>query len=155
MSRSQRLGFAALAALIAVVAVVILVAGGSGDDEKTATATPEATATPSATPAPEEAEPAGTPEPAGGSESKPELIEFRQGKVMGGEKRLTFKKGDTARFAVASDVDDEIHVHGYDISKDVAGGQTARIQFKADIEGIFEVELEGRGVQLAQLRVEP
>ncbi|HEX8104200.1 MAG TPA: hypothetical protein VF533_16395, partial [Solirubrobacteraceae bacterium] len=124
------------------------------DDDKTTTAA-EPAATASATPAPEEAEPAGTPEPAGGSDSKPELIEFRQGKVIGGEKRLTFKQGDTARFAVASDVDDEVHVHGYDLMKDVTGGATAKFEFKADIEGIFEVELEGRGVQLAQLRVEP
>lgn len=147
MSRTQRLGFAALAAVIAIVAIVLL-AGGSDDPDKTATPA-------QGTPAPEEAEPAGTATPAGGSDSEPQVVEFRQGKVIGGLKKLTFRKGDRIQFAVASDVDDEVHVHGYDVKQDVAGGQTAKFSFKGSIEGIFEVELENRGVQLAELRVEP
>jgi hypothetical protein len=82
-------------------------------------------------------------------------VRFRDGEVVGGRARLTFEKGETARFAIASDVAEEIHVHGYDLYEDVPAGGTARFAFKADIEGIFEVELHGRGLEVAQLRVEP
>ena len=56
---------------------------------------------------------------------------------------------------VTSDVADEVHLHGYDISRDVAAGGTARIAFRATIPGRFEVELEDRGVQIADMTVEP
>jgi hypothetical protein len=56
---------------------------------------------------------------------------------------------------VRSSVADEVHVHGYDLMKDVEPGKTVTFSFPADITGIFEVELEGAGKQIAQLRVDP
>ena len=48
------------------------------------------------------------------------------GSRSAGVKRLEYKKGDRVRFVVSSDVSDEIHVHGYDLTKDVqAGGSVA------------------------------
>jgi hypothetical protein len=46
-------------------------------------------------------------------------------------------------------------VHGYDAVKDVPAGGTVRFSFPARIEGVFEVELEGRKQQIAELRVSP
>ena len=69
--------------------------------------------------------------------------------------RASVSKDDRVALVVTSDVADEIHVHGYDISKDVRAGGTARIVFTADIAGRFEVELEERGVQIADLTVTP
>ena len=55
-----------------------------------------------------------------------------------------------------SDVADEVHVHGYDLMADVAPGQAgARSQFTANLTGRFEIELEDRGKQIAQLTVLP
>ena len=48
-----------------------------------------------------------------------------------------------------------MHLHGYDIMRDVAAGGTARIRFKATLPGRFEVELEDRGVPIADLTVQP
>jgi hypothetical protein len=48
-----------------------------------------------------------------------------------------------------------VHVHGYDVSRDVPAGGSVRFGFPARPEGIFEVELEGRHVQIAELRVTP
>jgi hypothetical protein len=48
-----------------------------------------------------------------------------------------------------------VHVHGYDIAKEVAAGGTVVIAFKAKLPGRFEVELERSGVQLAELSVTP
>jgi hypothetical protein len=37
---------------------------------------------------------------------------------------------------------EEVHIHGYDIKKELAANETADVSFKATIPGIFEVELE-------------
>ena len=69
--------------------------------------------------------------------------------------RETVDKGDRVVLVVSSDVADEVHLHGYDISRDVPAGGTVRIQFTANVPGRFEVELEERGIQVADLTVEP
>jgi heme/copper-type cytochrome/quinol oxidase subunit 2 len=68
---------------------------------------------------------------------------------------VTLSKGEKVALVVTSDVADEIHLHGYDLSADVAAGGSATIRFTADTVGRFEVELEERGVQLAELQVTP
>jgi hypothetical protein len=59
------------------------------------------------------------------------------------------------RFRARSSKDEEIHVHGYDLSKVVKPGKTATMSFKANIDGIFEIEFEHSGTEIAQLRVDP
>jgi nitrous oxide reductase len=82
-------------------------------------------------------------------------IVIENGAPKGGIVRQTVDKGDLVLLVVQSDVADEIHLHGYDISRDVAAGGTARITFTATLPGRFEVELEDHGVQIADLTVEP
>jgi hypothetical protein len=82
-------------------------------------------------------------------------IVIRGGEPVGGIQELEYEAGDQIRFEVRSDVADEVHVHGYDLSEDVAAGGTVSFDFPAEIEGIFEVELEARGEQIAELRVNP
>ena len=149
MPRSQRLIFLGVAALIAVIALVVLTSLGSNDDgdetEVAATATPTATATaaaPSATETP-------TPEPTPKPKPKPPLVTGE------GVKKLRFKEGETVRFQVRADVTDHVHVHGYDLMKDIRPGQTITFAFPATITGIFEVEFEDAGREIAQLRVDP
>ena len=77
------------------------------------------------------------------------------GAPQGGIVRATVDKNDQVVLVVTSDVADEIHLHGYDKAKDVAAGGTIRIPFKATIPGRFEAELESRGVQIAEISVEP
>ena len=72
---------------------------------------------------------------------------------QGGIVRQTVDKGDRVVLVVKSDVADEIHLHGYDLSRDVTAGGTARLPFTATLPGRFEVELESRGVQIADLTV--
>jgi hypothetical protein len=82
-------------------------------------------------------------------------IVVKNGEPVGGVQELEYSAGDQIRFEVDSDVADEIHVHGYDLMKDVPAGGTVSFAFPAEIEGIFEVELEGRKEQIAELRVNP
>ncbi len=88
------------------------------------------------------------------SASVPTVV-VRNGEPVGGVKELDYNAGDEVRFEVESDVADEVHVHGYDLMEDVPAGGTVSFDFPADIEGIFEVELEGRKEQIAELRVNP
>jgi heme/copper-type cytochrome/quinol oxidase subunit 2 len=141
MSRSQRLTFLAIAAVIAIVAVVILASSGGGDDAGTS-----AQATSTATPAPGAAE---TATPTATAQPQPPLV------TGNGVEKLRFKQGDTVRFRVRANTADEVHVHGYDLKKDVEPGQTVTFSFPASITGIFEIEFENAGKQIAQLRVDP
>ena len=141
MTRAQRLTFLGIAAVIAVVAVILLAGGGDETDKASNPArTPAATAA--------EGEATATPTPTATPKPPPLL---RAGKV----RTLTYGQGDTVRFRVRSDTAEEVHIHGYDIKKDLEPGRTATVSFKASITGIFEIELEGSATQIAELKVEP
>jgi len=90
-----------------------------------------------------------TPEPA------VQTIRVVNGQPAGGIKTISYTKGDQVRLKVQSDTADEIHVHGYDLKKDVTAGGSVEFDFKATIEGRFEVELENAGTQIAMLEVDP
>jgi ABC-type glycerol-3-phosphate transport system substrate-binding protein len=75
------------------------------------------------------------------------------GKPVGGIRRATVKKGQTVAIVVHSDVADEVHVHGYDLHKDVSAGGTVRIAFPATIVGEFEAELESMKLQIVEFTV--
>jgi FtsP/CotA-like multicopper oxidase with cupredoxin domain len=148
MSRNQRLSFLGIAAAIAVVAIVIFVVSGSGSEDTSdqAASTPTATATPSATTsgtATPEVTPTPTPTP------QPPLLQ------AGSVKKLEYKQGDTVTFRVRNDAPEEVHIHGYNIKKELEANKTETVSFKASITGIFEIELEGSATQLAELRVDP
>ena len=80
-------------------------------------------------------------------------INVVDGQPQGGIVRQTVSKDDQVVLVVSSDVADEIHLHGYDIARNVAAGGTVRLPFKATIPGRFEVELEDRGVPIADITV--
>lgn len=100
---------------------------------------------------------------AGGSQSqgekpaKPEIpvIVVKGGKPVGGVRSLEFTKGDVIRFTVRSDVADHVHLHGYDVFKDVPAGGSVTFAVPADLDGLYEVELEDRVEPLAEITVNP
>ena len=55
-------------------------------------------------------------------------------------RKVEVATGDHVHLSVTSDHADEVHVHGYDIEKEVSAGGTVTIDFTADIPGQFEVE---------------
>jgi hypothetical protein len=82
-------------------------------------------------------------------------ITVKAGKPVGGVKQITVNKGDPIRFVVRSDVSDEVHVHGFNFHKDVKAGGSVSFAFPAKMDGEFEVELESRKEQIANLVVNP
>ena len=134
-------GKRALALLLAVFAIVGVAACGSDDDGTTAATTTSGS------------EKATTQE----ESKKPAVptIVVRNGEPVDGVQELEYNAGDEIRFEVKSDVADEVHVHGYDLMQDVKAGGTVSFDFPAEIEGIFEAELEGRKEQIAEITVNP
>ena len=146
MTRGQRFTFLGIAVVIAVVAVILLAGSGDKTDEASDSAqTPSPTATATAEGSDGEATATPTPTP-----TPPPLLKAGQQ-----PKALTAEQGETVRFRVASDEKGEVHIHGYDIKKDLKAGQTERMSFKATIDGIFEIEFEHSAKQIAELRVDP
>lgn len=82
-------------------------------------------------------------------------IVVRNGEPVDGLLELEYSAGDEIRFRVSSDEAEEIHVHGYDLAKDVPAGGTVEFVFPAELEGIYEAELEEQGVQIAELQINP
>ena len=152
MEKRQRIALLGIAAAIAIAAVVIaLVAGGGTDDDGDSdTSNTQATAT----------------QPAGGdttqtTEDKPKPkpkvteIQVKGGEPVGGVEEIEAKKGDTVRIAVISDAPEELHLHVYDVEKELKPGVRTTLSFEANVEGVIELELHGSGKQIAEITVEP
>ncbi len=82
-------------------------------------------------------------------------VQFENGEVVGGLVRADIVQGSQVVLVVRADVEDEVHLHGYDLTANVSPGQPGRITFRADDDGVFEVELEELGVPIAELTVSP
>jgi hypothetical protein len=125
--------------------------GGDGGGAAGATTTVASTTTTTS------AEPTSTGEPttttAGFSGT---LIEAKVtgDRVDTASRRVRVSRGDKVRIQVEADHAEEVHVHGYDLKKDVAPGRPAVIEFTADASGVFEVELEQAKLPLFELQVQ-
>jgi heme/copper-type cytochrome/quinol oxidase subunit 2 len=131
-----------------------VLAGCGGDDGGEAAG---ATTTVASTTTTTSAEPTSTEEPttttAGFSGT---LVEA---KVTGDQvdtasRRVRVSRGERVRIQVEADHAEEVHVHGYDLKKNVAPGKPAVIEFTADAPGVFEVELEEAALKLFELQVQ-
>jgi hypothetical protein len=126
MSRNQRIMLVGAAGIVLAVVAVIVFSGGGGSDNTKSDA------------------------------GKTVKIQIANEKPVGGIQTINVKKGDPVSFTVTADKGDEIHVHGYDIHKDIpATGGTVAFAFPAKMDGVFVVELEGPGQQIASLKVSP
>jgi len=73
--------------------------------------------------------------------------------VVGGVVDASAKLGDLVEIDITSTVAEEVHLHVYDVMEDLVPGQITRMNFTADIPGVFEAELEGPGIQILNLEV--
>lgn len=140
---------AALAVAAIAVLAVAFVALRPGEEEEAPTPGPTASPAPPTTAEtqPDPAAVSADPEP----EPQPPAPLLEPDSTQD----IQVDQGETVRFRVRSPQDDEIHVHGYDRTKQVGAGETVSMSFPADIEGIFEIELEESGMPLGELRVDP
>jgi hypothetical protein len=135
------------AAIAAAAALFFVLRPDNGDDNASGnTTTTSSTTTSTTTTATEPTEP---PPPA------TVRIVVRGGEPVGGVRNVTVSKGRQVVLIVSSDVADEVHLHGYNLKRDVAPGAPARLPFRATINGTVEVELEQRGLPLARITTQP
>lgn len=156
MTRRTTTAVLALPAL----ALALFLAGCGGDDtaasETAATAPTETTA-----PAPTETTESETTDtetetaPARAPAVQTVRIAVEGGKVVGGTKRPSVRKGDRVVLVVRSDAGEFLHLHGYDKSKDMTPGRPTRIAFTATIPGRFELEMHNPSVVVAEVEVRP
>lgn len=139
--RSNAVRAAIALATIAVIVVLFVVLSGGNDNKKGDNASTTSTRTTG-----------GTGKPAA---PQTQTVLVRAAAPVGGIKKLEYNKGDRVSFVVDSDTADEIHVHGYNFKKEVPAGGKVRFDFTAKIDGIFVIELENHGTQIAQLRINP
>jgi hypothetical protein len=120
---------ALVGALVVVVAVILLIVlSSSGSDDKSSTTN---------------------------AGEVPTIVVNKSAEPVGGIKELTYHKGDRIHFKVQSAIADEVHLHGYDVMKDVEAGGTVTFDVPAEIEGVFEAEMEDQKQQILKLTVEP
>jgi len=153
MSNRGRAGLVVLAVAIVAVAFIALRPSDSSDkaDDPAETTAVKTTG-------------GGEEQPTATAESAPpppQEITLRDGVPQGGVKRIVVQKGDEVRIQVrTNEAGDDIHLHGYDIEKRASAEAPANFRFKADIEGVFEIEshtAEDAGLEplVGRLVVEP
>jgi plastocyanin len=91
-----------------------------------------------------------TPVPPAGQQL---AVQVAGGKVTGDTGRVPVPVGDHVTLTITSDVADEVHVHGYDLTTALTPGTPAELTFDATIPGVFEVELHEAGTVLLSLQV--
>jgi hypothetical protein len=138
-----------VAAAAVIAAAGLFLALRPDDDGSPATTTTAATTSPTTTLPPPPPPPPSPPPPAR------VRIDVRDGQAVGGVRRVTVSKGRRVVLIVTSDVVDHVHLHGYDVMRDVAPGQPARISFRATIVGTVEAELEDRRLRVATITTQP
>ena len=153
MTRNNRLVLLGLAAIVLIVAIVAI--GTQGDDKQSASTTSSTPTTTSSEPDTQSsADTEATPEPTPTPDPTIKVV-VKDKQPVGGVKEIEVTKGDRVRFNVISDEAENVHLHGYDVEKPVAPGEPAKFDFKAKIDGVYEVELEEAAVQIISLRVNP
>jgi hypothetical protein len=133
---------ALIAAGLGLIVSLYFALSPGGDDETTPTTTAARTTTAEATTAPAE----------------PQVVRISvsvPGDKAPTVKHFTIQQGRQVVFVVESELADEVHLHGYDLSADVAPGAPATIRFKATAPGLFEAELESRSLPIAEIEVRP
>jgi hypothetical protein len=142
-------------AALAVAVVAFLIANPGSDDEAGDQAAQTAT-TQTETEVETQTETA-PPEPPQPSVTR---IRIQGGEVVGGPQSIEIEQGEPVQIVVAADAPDEIHLHGYDLTREAAPGAPARFDFTANLEGVFEIEshtAEDAGLEplVARLVVNP
>jgi hypothetical protein len=127
-SRAMRLGL--LAAVILAAVVVFIVLRNNNSDESSSDAT----------------------------KGVQVLNVDASGNPVGGEKTLTYNKGDQVQFRVnLAKPEEAVHVHGYEIEKP-AEQSPVSFSFPARLDGVFEIEvhrLDHTEGPIATLHVNP
>lgn len=68
---------------------------------------------------------------------------------------ITVTEGDRVVLRITADSPLELHLHGYDLEREIEPGEPARLSFEADLTGRFALENHETEEELGTLVVEP
>jgi hypothetical protein len=91
--------------------------------------------------------------PAAGPQTREFDLRIRDGAMTPSE--VTAAEGDRVVLRITSASPVEVHLHGYDLDREVEPGESAELSFKADLTGRFEIEDHETEEELGALVVEP
>lgn len=139
MSNRSKIG-AGVVALAVIVVLFVVLSGGSDDGSDNSSSGGSATKTSN-----------------GGGAAAIPVIHLKGGEPVGGVGSIEVTSGDRVRFKVTSDIEGEVHVHGYDFEKPIKAGGSVSFDFPSNIEGAFEIEMHHGGGEntISDLKVEP
>jgi hypothetical protein len=80
-------------------------------------------------------------------------LEIRDEAMSPGE--VSVREGDRVNMSFTADGPIEIHVHGYDLEREVEPGEAAELSFGANLTGRFPIENHETETELGVLVVEP
>ncbi len=96
------------------------------------------------------------PGPAGPGDASGERVfalSIEDGAMDPGE--IEVHEGDRVTLRLTSDRPVEVHLHGYDLEREVSPGEAATLSFEADLPGRFEIEDHETEDVLGMLLVQP
>ena len=143
-STRRRVVGVAVHAVLVVVALSGIAGCASGDDSSTAA--------PAISPSAK-----GSASASGSATPTQKVVEIRvsvaDGKVTPKPRRVEVDQDSQVRLLVTSDVDDELHIHGYEVEAELEAGRPTTVEFPATQQGLFEVETHETELELLQLEV--
>ncbi len=80
-------------------------------------------------------------------------ISLANGKVSPAPQRIELRKGEKLTLKFLSDHDDAIHVHGFEVERQLSAQVPAQIQLTGGAAGIFDVESHHPELKLLQIVV--
>jgi FtsP/CotA-like multicopper oxidase with cupredoxin domain len=144
--------YGALVTLPALGLLVLTGCSGDGDNSSSSSPSTSTASTPSQTPSVTQS----TPISAASTTPKADVtitVTVAGGKVNPSGATIRAKAGQTVLITATTDVDDELHVHGYDKEVELEPGKPASVEFVANMKGTFEIETHKSGKLIAKLVV--
>ena len=82
-------------------------------------------------------------------------IVVRDGASVGGIERRSVDKGDKVTLVVTADLAEEVHLHGYDLSADVAPGRRRGSSSRRRYPDVSRSSSRSAGSTIGELEVRP
>lgn len=79
----------------------------------------------------------------------------RDGRRVSGPELVTARVGETLRLRVRSNRADELHVHGYEVSRELPADHLVVLELPLAMSGRFDIELHAAHQVLTVLEVQP
>jgi hypothetical protein len=82
-------------------------------------------------------------------------LQLKNHNLVGGSRVIRVKKDDRVLLIVSSDKPEKVHLHGYEIERDITPSKPGRFAFTAKNEGAYELESHTTEKKIATLQVQP